>query len=229
MASSVFELVGELNKVFAYYTLDQDSITNCGYFSMHLETSNNHVETTSSFLTVKTLIHLFEATRGEKINELSDNCVVELECKNICSPRYECKEIYSPRYTFLYSGGYMYHSYSAEYSLKRVKIDKSDISEMLSKFSNFPNSNTWEKLTGVRIPNFTRKYDITITNLTNCDPSQIKTNAIILINNALQALATGKGEHQDDFYVLIFSYQRSSNDDIGNGIKYLNDLLSKII
>nr|QBK93242.1 MAG: hypothetical protein LCPAC403_03760 [Pithovirus LCPAC403] len=197
MTLSVLELVGELNKVMQYYTLDKENMMRCSSIGTNLGISVDYVRTTNCFLTVKTLIHLFGATRGKKINKMSDNCVVELEFK----------ENHSPTYTFLYSGGYMYHSRTAKYTLKRTKINKVNIYEILGESLNI----------------------ITITNLTNCDVSQLKTNAVILINNALQALTTGKGKHQHDFYTYIFSCGRICDDPIKNGIEHLNNLLSKII
>nr|QBK93241.1 MAG: hypothetical protein LCPAC403_03750 [Pithovirus LCPAC403] len=220
MTSSVLELVGELNKVFAYYTLDEYNIMGCCHFANKLGISGNCMLTTRCYLTSKTLIHLFGATRGEEINELSDNCIVELECEEDFDPI---------THTFLYSGGYMYHSYATEYSLKQVKIDKADISKILNEFSDFPNPDAWEKLTEIKVPNLTGKCYITIHNLAKCDPNQIKINAIILINNALQALATGGGKYHYDDYTYILSLDKSGDDYIINGIEYLNDLLSKIV
>nr|QBK93019.1 MAG: hypothetical protein LCPAC403_01530 [Pithovirus LCPAC403] len=218
MSASALKLVGELNKVLTYYTLDEYNIMGCCHFATKMGISENCMLTTRCVLTVKTLIHLFGVKKGSIISELSDNCVVELECE----------EKDSPTHTFLYSEGYMYHSYAAEYTLKQTKMDKVDISEMIDEFLNFPNSYSWEKLTGVSVFNFAGEYDITIHNLTNCDPSQTKTNAIILINNALQALAIGEGKYHYDDYTYILSLGRSKGDLIDNGIEYLNDLLSKI-
>ncbi len=219
MTSSILELVGELNRVIQYYTLDYNITMECSIIGTNLRISVDYVRTTNCFLTVKTLIHLFGAKKESTVSKMSDNCVVEIECEE--------KDYLT--HTFLYSGGYMYSSYTAEYTLKRTKIDKDDISEMLNEFSAFPNSDTWEKLTGVKVPKLIGRYDITISNLTNCDFSQIKTNAIILINNALQALETGEGDHQHDFYTYIFALGRICGDPVENGIKYLNDLLSKIV
>nr|QBK94061.1 MAG: hypothetical protein LCPAC406_03750 [Pithovirus LCPAC406] len=219
MDSSILKLVGELNKVFAYYTLDEYNIRECYYFAGK-GISENRMLTTRCFLTVETLVYLFGAIRGENINKLSDNCTVALAYEG---------DFDHITHSFLYSEGYMYHSYAEEYTLKCIKTDKADISEMLNKLSDFSNSDNWEKLTGVRIPNLTGKCIVNIYNLITCDPNQIKTNAIILVNNALQALATGEGEHHNDYYTFILSLYKFKDNYIVGGIEYLNNLLSELL
>ncbi len=216
MDDSILALAGELNKVQAYYTLDEYNIAGCNYFALKLNVDEHHMLTTRCDLTVNTIINLFGAIRGDIISEMTDNCIIGMS------------DELDNNHTFVYSGGYIYHSYATEYPLKCVEIDKSIVSDRLNKLSTFPTADNWEEVTGVRPDYFADKCVITLINLTKCDPIQSKTNAIILINNALQALAFSGGKHQDEGYTYILSLDRLDGNNIINAIEYLNNLLFKI-
>ena len=214
----IIEIAGELNKVLAYYTLDEYNIMGCQHFAKKLGISEHLMLSTKCGLTVKTLIYLFGAVYGEKINEISDDCVVKLNCGDNDAPTH----------TFLYSEGNMYHSYAAKHTLLCIQINKADISEKLRKFTALPNSDNWEKLTGIKDFNFTDRCDVTMFNLVKCGPHLAKSNAITLIKDALQVLTFGKEKYQYDDYTYIFSLNKSSGDLIENSEKFLNDLLYQI-
>nr|QBK93905.1 MAG: hypothetical protein LCPAC406_02190 [Pithovirus LCPAC406] len=211
------EIVGELNRVLTYYKLDEDTIMACYHFSKKFGVSEQCMLSTRCILTINTLIYLFGVDYGEKIDEISDNCVVRISCEKATAPSH----------IFLYSGENMYHSYAAKHTLNCVPISRSDISRRLKDFSEIPNADNWEVLTGIRDSNFTGKCEITILNLTRCDPQKAKDNAIALIEYSLAALTSGDKKYQYDDYTYIFSLGESG-DLVENATRFLNSLLSGI-
>ena len=210
------EFIGKLNTVNSYLTLDDRNAMACP--SDELNMSEGHLLETRCCVTVKTLMTLFNSEYEKEIDDISDHCTVSLSTDKISDPSH----------VFLYAEGFMYHSYAMEFTAQRDAISKEIISERLKDFIRDPDVDKWELITGVKEQNIKGKYSLKLMNITKCDTDKLTQNALLISENALEALLNSDDEryHYDDYtYILSLGY---SGNLIENAKAFLNKLICDI-